>query len=388
MRRTIYQRVAGVLALGLLWTGAASPAKARPACLAPQAVCDVRASVFQIKSFDPFGSAVRIGKGLLVTNRHVVADELTVKVVTGTGTVDGTVVPTSFAGDLVLVRVILPDGPVIEIRDTPLTLSDRLRTVGYDLGQRGIRVYIDGGVLALPAPGKPLARLHHTAHTQPGNSGGALVDEEGRLAGIATSGGAGVFEAVPAASIQALKDSSNADAEAVSAATGAAYRTCILATEQARRVRGKLPDALTGQLEQACPASRNRQLIDLAAQALGRSRNFSASEALFNQSIEIDPRAVNARLGLVVSLMFAGRQKATLPHLRHLLIVVPANLTVHRMAIQAGKQTGDKALVATAIDAIKRHNPQGLEAAQRFLDRPARTPQIERVRPGAAGEDN
>lgn len=362
---------------------APQPAFARGACLAPQAVCDTRDSVFLIKSFDPFGSAVRIGADLLVTNRHVVADEETVKIETNDGVVEGSVVPTRFAGDLVLIRASLPDGPVIASRDEPVTPSDRLHTVGYDLGQRGIRVYVDGNILALPAPGFPLARLHHTAHTQPGNSGGAVVDELGRLVGIATSGGAGVFEAIPVASIQSLKESSDPDHKQASRTIGATYRNCILATEAAARTRGALPAKLTARLTEFCPASGNRQLIDLAAQALGRSRNFPASRALFEQALDIDPNAINTRLGLVVSLMYARMAADALTHIRQLLAIVPANLTVHRMAIQAGKVQNDKALVATALDAIKRYNPRGLEAAERFLSQPARTRQIERVRPGS-----
>ncbi|MGI9387417.1 MAG: hypothetical protein ACR2OX_08290, partial [Methyloligellaceae bacterium] len=62
----------------------ATPVLARGACLAPQPVCGARASVFQIKSFNPYGSAVRIGFDLLVTSRHIVANETRVTVFTDT----------------------------------------------------------------------------------------------------------------------------------------------------------------------------------------------------------------------------------------------------------------------------------------------------------------
>lgn len=61
---------AALLAL-LLLPGAAA---ARD-CEAPQPVCAAAASVFALSGFSPVGSAVRIGPGLLVTSRHVVADE-------------------------------------------------------------------------------------------------------------------------------------------------------------------------------------------------------------------------------------------------------------------------------------------------------------------------
>lgn len=364
-----------LLVASVLWTSAAySPtiSHARGACLAPQAVCDVRDAVFQIKSFDPFGSAVRISKDQLVTNRHVVADEASVTITTTNGPVTGIVMPTTFAGDLVLIHAQLPDGPVVPVRQEPLSSEERLRTIGYDLGQRDIRTYIDGRVLAAPLPTHPLARLHHTAHTQPGNSGGAVVDEQGQLVGIATSGGAGIFEAVPAASIALLQGESDLQHAAKSKKIGAAYRACTLATEAARRVRGKMPLQVATFLNGDCVETQNRQLIALAAQAQGRVRDFEASERLFNIALKLDPNALNTRLGLVVTLLYARKPEAALPHVRTLLAALPDNLTVHRMAIQTGKLTKDDALVATALDAIKRHNPQGLKAAERFLKQPPR----------------
>ena len=43
-------------------------------CSAPAPVCAAKASVVKIASFEPIGSAVIINDGVLVTNRHMVAD--------------------------------------------------------------------------------------------------------------------------------------------------------------------------------------------------------------------------------------------------------------------------------------------------------------------------
>lgn len=370
-----------VVAVISCWIGAMCSFSAAPfargACLAPQAVCDTRDTVFQIKSFDPYGSAVRIADDMLVTNRHIVADEKTVVVFTDEGQVTGTVVPTSFRGDLVMVKAPLPDGPVATLRETPLTTADRLRTVGYDLGQKSVRVYIDGAVLATPVANYPLARLHHAAHTQPGNSGGAVVDENGQLVGIATSGGAGIFEAIPAAAVNRLRAKSGPDHAKMSASIGLAYRNCTLATEAARRIRAKMPIRIGTVLEGECLETRNRQLIALAAQSFGRTRDFDTSERLFNTALAVDPNAINTRLGLAVTLMFARKPKVALPHVRELLAKLPDNLTVHRMAIQAGKLTDDESLIGAALDAIRTHNPKGLAAAERFLKQPPRRPRTQ-----------
>ena len=67
-----------VVALALLaWGQAPAQDSAQESgCAAPAPVCAARAAVFPLGSrFDPLASAVRIGPDLLVTSRHVMADE-------------------------------------------------------------------------------------------------------------------------------------------------------------------------------------------------------------------------------------------------------------------------------------------------------------------------
>jgi len=58
----------------------AGNARAEAACDAPAAVCAARGAVYAISSFDPLASAVLVAPDLLVTNRHVVADQTRVVV--------------------------------------------------------------------------------------------------------------------------------------------------------------------------------------------------------------------------------------------------------------------------------------------------------------------
>lgn len=196
-----------------------------------------------VSAFDPYGSGVRIAEDLIVTNRHVIADETQAKLRLPDGSeVTGEVVPTSFAGDLILVRAKLSPGPAL--RPVPgAVMGGALYTVGQDVNSGAIRVFPQGHRLVAPQPDKPYSRLHHTAYTQPGNSGGALVNSKGELVGIATSGGEGRFEAVPAAQISRLRAESGPDHVERSAEIGAAYRDCTLLVEKAMRNRGPLaPD--------------------------------------------------------------------------------------------------------------------------------------------------
>lgn len=345
------------------------PAAAEPACRAPEPVCAVRDVIFQVSGFDPHGSAVRIAPGLLVTNRHVVADDVKVGITLKDGTTrEGAVVPTSFGGDLILIRADLPEGPVATLGTE--TDGD-LYTVAQDLGTKGARAFPKGRRLVAADPAKPYARLHHTAYTQPGNSGGALVNAKGELVGIATSGGEGRFEAVPAAQIAALQAVSGAAHAEQSVAIGKAYRVCTELLEKARRLKDALPPKVAGHVESSCVASDNRQLLDLAAQTLARSRMLDKSAALFERALAKDPNAINSRLGYAITLGFARRHKDAVPHLAWLLDVIPEETGVHRLAVQAGKFAGDTALVERTLALIAKHSPAQLEAAKRFLDAPA-----------------
>ncbi|HBC06306.1 MAG TPA: hypothetical protein DC046_01845, partial [Rhodospirillaceae bacterium] len=84
---------------------ACPPAQAQrpaPGCKAPTAVCQASARVFAISSYDPVGSAVLIEPGLLITNRHVVADNSRAQVFMSDGSQRiADVVPTSYPGDLI-----------------------------------------------------------------------------------------------------------------------------------------------------------------------------------------------------------------------------------------------------------------------------------------------
>ncbi len=347
--------------------GPSQNAGAQAGCGAPKPVCDARDAVFRIASpFDPYASAVRVGKDLLVTNRHTVADEQAVTVTLAEGAKrDGKVVPSSYGGDLVLIRVALPDGPIAA--PAPEPASGPFYGIGQAVSARAIRVFKPGVTLALPADGKPFARLFHTARTPYGSSGGALVDGKGRLVAIIASGGEGRNEAIPAGEIARLRQMSGPQHTARSATIGRADRDCTEANERVRRWRGRPDPRVVASLIKVCEASKNRQLVDLAGQVAGRSGANAEAQRLFKWSLERDPNAINTRLSLIIVLHFARAYKEELEHIRRLLKVIPEEPMLHRFAIQAGKWGGDTELVARGLELIKKHNPGQLEAAERFV---------------------
>lgn len=343
-------------------------------CKQPEPVCDTRAAVFAVSSFDPIGSAVRISETRLVTARHVVADEQVATLFLADGQpIEVKVVPTDYPGDLVLLESAdLPPGP--SLAPEPIMPEAALHTVGADVGLRRIRAYDPGRAQFLPPPDRPRARLHHDAYSQPGNSGGALVDENGRLVGIVASGGEGRFEAIPAETIAALSARSGPDAAAESAEIGAAVRVCTTLLEAHRGPARGIDDQPAKAIETSCRRSGNRQLTDLAGQTLGRLGRSQAAIGLFEQGLAEDPNAVNTRIGLAVTFHLARDFEAALPHLRWLMEHTGDDLQVLRLSIQAGVWGGDEALAQEAFARLKEVNPQSAPAAERFLNNPPPRP--------------
>ncbi len=365
---------AAVLIAALLWSVAPSDANAQGLCEAPSAVCDARAAVFIVSAFEPLASAVRISPTTLVTNRHVVADVEEVTIFRADGpVVTGRVVPTGYDGDLVLVESEdLGEGPVLEPYGD-VTSSTVLYTVAGDVSARVVQVYAPGRLLLAPAGEAERARLHHSAYSQFGNSGGALVDQNGRFVGIIASGGEGRFEAMQALDLAALTQQSGPEFADESLRIGAATRACVEGMEH----RGPIADFMVEDLAGFCLASANRQLFDLAAQTLARSRHFDAAIALLNSALVRDPHALNARVALVVTLHSLRHYEEEIPHLRFLLEHVANDRRLLFLAIQTGKWTDEVALAEDAAALIEEHHPEAAAAAKRLLE-------TDLPRPGAA----
>jgi len=164
------------------------------------------------------GSAVVVAPGELVTNAHVVGRSGTGRAAFG----DGTEVAVRVAGadplsDLALLRTDeeLPD-PVRLGSADDLVVGQLVVAVGNPLGLAGS---VTAGVVsalgrALPAGGRVIEDVIQTdAALNPGNSGGALADSQGRVVGINTAvAGTGLGLAVPVnATTRRIVDALRAD---------------------------------------------------------------------------------------------------------------------------------------------------------------------------------
>lgn len=362
----------------LLWLALAlAPAEAQkpaPGCKAPAPVCAASARVVAITSYDPVGSAVIIEPGLLVTSRHVVADNGKAEILVGDGGKrTATVVPTSYPGDLILLKA---EGLDLEgtLPLAPAEPDQQVYVIGADVGRGAIRAYLPGKVIAVPPEDRALARVHHSARSQPGNSGGALVNRDGALVAIVASGGEGRNEAIPAAEIARLKEMSGSQFAAESARLGLAYRKCSEALNAARGTSQRLHEAAVKFLVDQCKATGNRQLFDDAGRVLGQQRFLDPALDLFRLSLEQDPNGLNTRLSMAITLHVAQRYAEEVPHLKKLMAALPADPQVLRLAIQAGKWGGDEAMAQEAFNLLVEHHPQLRPVAEKFMKQPPPAP--------------
>ncbi len=171
--------------------------------------------------------------GYLVTNQHVVADSAKVLLIMAAGTIEAKVVKVDKANDLALLKATgrLTALPVVTSRG--VRLGATVATVGFpnpDL--QGFAPKLARGEIASLAGAQDDARhFQISAPIQPGNSGGALVDERGNVIGVV----------VAKLSQRAALATSGALAENVNYAVKSSYLLSFL--ESVPEVAAKLKEA-------------------------------------------------------------------------------------------------------------------------------------------------
>jgi S1-C subfamily serine protease len=146
--------------------------------------------------------------GLMVTNNHVIADSTSIKVdIGGTGnTHSAHVLGYDVADDVALVQIEgVSNLKVAQLGDpSQVNVGDPVVAIGNALGKGGSPAVTQGKVTALnqdvtagDASGGTTETLHNMiqidAPIQPGDSGGALVNADGKIIGINTAAAGGRF---------------------------------------------------------------------------------------------------------------------------------------------------------------------------------------------------
>jgi serine protease Do len=209
-------------------TGTAPPAQASDFFgTLPNIVERVEPSVVTIFTSNGLGSGVVYKSGdVIVTNAHVVGQHKDVQI----GLIDGnriagTVVATDPATDLAIVRASRADLKVATFEQTLPRQGAFVMAIGSPLGLSNT---VTTGVVSglnrqIPGAGdRAMVDLIQTdAAISPGNSGGALVDGQGRVVGIneayipPSAGAVSLGFAIPAATVVAVADQLLANGVAV-----------------------------------------------------------------------------------------------------------------------------------------------------------------------------
>ena len=176
----------------------------------PPALADVVAqalpAVAEVKAITSYGTVGGTGvvvdpSGLILTSHHIVRDARTVRVILRPGAttpgaprvlrVTGRVVAPSAGRDLAVIRVPVRDLPAIPLREGSVPrLADTVVAIGFALNLPGrptvSRGIVSGLARSLPSGGGRMLRhlVQTDAALNPGNSGGPLLDEWGRMVGL------------------------------------------------------------------------------------------------------------------------------------------------------------------------------------------------------------
>ncbi|MEX2324541.1 MAG: serine protease, partial [Nitriliruptoraceae bacterium] len=152
------------------------------------------------------GSGFVLPGGIVVTNRHVVDEPRSVTVNTWDGqTLEASVEGVAVDSDLAILR--LQDDivlPVAELRDEPVRRDEPIVVVGYPGG--GPATVTTGKVVGLVSGemlGEPADVIRIDAEIRQGNSGGPVLDQQGRVVGVvfALEAERGTGLAVPVATL-------------------------------------------------------------------------------------------------------------------------------------------------------------------------------------------
>ncbi len=127
--------------------------------------------------------------GYLVTNEHVVKDAGQIRLVTSAGFISAKVVKVDAANDLALLKAEGRFAPLPLASSRAVKLGGTVATVGFpNIGLQGFAPKFARGEIASLSGAQDDARYFQiSVPVQPGNSGGALVDERGNVVGVVSA---------------------------------------------------------------------------------------------------------------------------------------------------------------------------------------------------------
>ncbi len=142
-----------------------------------------------ITDFQPTASGTGFfitGDGYLISNNHVVEGATKVQLVTSAGIIPAKVVKVDAANDLALLKAEGRFSPLPIASSRSVRMGNTVATVGFpNIGLQGFAPkFARGEIAALSGAADDARYFQISVPVQPGNSGGALVDERGNVVGV------------------------------------------------------------------------------------------------------------------------------------------------------------------------------------------------------------
>ena len=335
-------------------------------CSSSKEVCDWKQRVVAIKTPTMVASGVMLSDKLIVTNRHVIEDSETVLVrMPNKKIVKGYSIPNNHVADITF----------ISLAEEPSNIKFNINTtkpkiaimIAFDIGRNDIRVFEEQNIISYPEENKLQARIHSFTRNLPGTSGGALVDKKGNLVGIIASGGGEYNEAVPASLLLSVYNKKGIE-NSKFYQTGKAIRQCADALEEIKQFQNNPGNLLLTKIRKNCELSKNKFLLDMAGQALGKIGLIDDAIYFLEKSTNLDPKSPTSLHSLAVALHINKSYEKAILVLKKLLEFTPEDPQALRLAVQAAAFTKNKEFGDFAISLMEIHNPGAVTLAKDFLD--------------------
>jgi S1-C subfamily serine protease len=125
----------------------------------------------------------------LISNYHVVKDATQIRLVTSAGLIDAKVVRVDAANDLALLKADGRFAPLPITSSRTVKLGGTVATVGFpNIGMQGFAPkFARGEIASLSGAADDVRYFQISVPVQPGNSGGALVEEHGNVVGVVSA---------------------------------------------------------------------------------------------------------------------------------------------------------------------------------------------------------
>ena len=332
-------------------------------------ICLMLNQVVGIKTPMMVASGTIFNKNFIITNRHVIEDHKQVIIKFYDGSIRKAYpIPHNYPVDLVILTL-NKDIPLPYKLIDPYLISGMLRVVAFDQGRNSNRIYKKGRIIVLPDIKKNVqARIHTSAKSLPGNSGGAVVDDNGNLVGFLASGDGNINEVISLSSLNGVLKNTNVKHTIDFFKIGKFIRLCADNLEIAFNVQKNPDPVLIKNITTNCWNSNNKQLIDQAGQTFGRLGDLQKSSKFLERSIMLDPMSPNSLLSLAITYHIDRKIIKERPIINRLLKLIPEDPQVLRLGVQVAGILKDKKMSKTILNLMSIHNKEALPLAKKFID--------------------